>query len=138
MKYLVKIAYIANQEENQVKKNELYLVEADNFTEAETKATKTVTERVKSWVSIEVVSVVKKKIDTVIQSDGDLNYFFQVQIVSSIVDEKGKEKKTKVASYIIADSITEALKGAIELADTYQGDAVVTEVKETAILEEIA
>lgn len=112
---------------------ELYLVDALNFTEAETRTL----EELRVYGEISVVGIkhcdANELVDSHNPEDG---YWYKVKLTMLSIDEsKGKEKKVNVNLYVRAKDLKEAISN----VDTYMGgsavDYTISAVSETAIME---
>lgn len=99
------VRYERQTEDGMKKVNELYIVDALTFTEAESR----ITEEMKPFVSgdFEVMKINRTRYSEYDNSEGDKFYKAKIMIVT--IDEKtAKEKRTAVHGLIPADNIEEA------------------------------
>jgi hypothetical protein len=118
---------------NIVKVNELFLVDALSFTEAENR----IVEEMKPFISgeFQVSKVVRKKISEIFYNEnGDKWYRAKVNFVT-LDEEKGIEKRTAVTMLVQASTVKEAVDGLIEGMKGTMADYEIHTVSETAILD---
>ena len=112
---------------------EIYLVDALNFTEAETRAL----EELRVYGEISVVSIkycdANELVDTHNPEDG---FWYKVKLCMLSIDEsKGKEKKVNVNIYVRAKDLKDALKNTEEFMGQSQADYTISSISETAIMD---
>lgn len=112
---------------------EIYLVDALNFTEAETRTL----EELKVYGDISVVGIkycdANELVDTHNPEDG---FWYKVKLSMLSIDEsKGKEKKVNVNIYVRAKDLKDALKNTEDYMGQSQADYTITSITETVIMD---
>ena len=112
---------------------EIYLVDALNFTEAETRTL----EELKVYGDISVVGIkycdANELVDTHNPEDG---FWYKVKLSMLSIDEsKGKEKKVNVNIYVRAKDLKDALKNTEDYMGQSQADYTITSITETVLMD---
>lgn len=103
-----RVSYDKVQENGAIKRiTEAYLVEADNFTEAEDSITKAMQPYISGDFTVSAVR--RRNYDNVIES-GEGDYFYRVKLIIITIDEKtAAEKKNNLFLLVQADDLETAL-----------------------------
>jgi hypothetical protein len=127
-----KVSY-ERQTENGLKNvNELYLVDAISFAEAEARIVEELTPYMSGEFSI--TSVRKKKISDIVAVSGDKWYDCRVCFI--IADEAtGAEKKMKQSVYVQGNNLENALEGLKESLKGIVSDHEIMSIAETQIID---
>jgi hypothetical protein len=126
------VRYERQTEDGMKKVNELYIVDALTFTEAESR----ITEEMKPFVSgdFDVMKINRTRYSEYDNSEGDKFYKAKIMIVT--VDEKtAKEKRTAVHWLIPADNIGEARKKVVDAFANTPLDYEIATLDETKYLD---
>lgn len=106
--YQVKARYSKQVEEGVKMVSEVYLVDAESVTEAETRAIDYLQSYTVSGGRLEVVKAVEDKYEEVIEGGED--YYYKVKVEMITLDEKtAKEVKRKHTILVNADSVERAV-----------------------------
>lgn len=90
------------------KVTEQYLLDAVNYTEAETRTTEELTPLISG--EFEIVSIIKPRISEVVNADSKADYFYKVTSAFVTINEKtGVEEQTKTTCLVRADNFDEAV-----------------------------
>ncbi len=120
------------------KVNELYLVDALTFTEAETRICKEMEPYIHGGTEFQVANIRRANISEMFEDDttDDVDHrWYRFRIITTIIDEeKGVEKKVASNVYVEASDIFEAVKN---LQSKYQSsfDYTVSSITETAVMD---
>lgn len=129
-----KVKYDRNGEDgNFTSVNEVYLVDAMSFTEAE----KRINEELKPFVSGEflVADIRRARISELFENEtGDLWYKSKVMFIT-LDEEKGVEKRTSSTMYVQASDIKEALEVLEKGMKGTLADYVVAAITETPVMD---
>lgn len=103
-----RVSYDKVQESGAIKRiTEAYLVEADNFTEAEDSITKAMQPYISGEFTVSAVR--RRNYDNVLES-GEGDYFYRVKLIIITIDEKtAAEKKSNLFLLVQADDLETAL-----------------------------
>lgn len=103
-----RVSYDKVQENGAIKRiTEAYLVEADNFTEAEERITRNMQPYISGDFTVSAVR--RRNYDNVIES-GEGDYFYRVKLIIITIDEKtAAEKKNNLFLLVQADDLETAL-----------------------------
>lgn len=122
------VRYECQTEDGMKKVNELYIVDALTFTEAESR----ITEEMKPFVSgdFDVMTLKRTRYSEYDNSEGDKFYKAKIMIVT--IDEKTvKEKRTAVYWLVPADNIGEARKKVVDAFANISIDYEIATLDET-------
>lgn len=129
-----RVSYDKVQENGAIKRiTEAYLVEAENFTEAEA----TITRKMQPFISGEftVSAVRRRNYDNVLES-GEGDYFYRVKIICITIDERsGAEKKNNPFLLVRADDLETALADVKDYMRSSVEDWNFHTITETPIIE---
>lgn len=128
-----RVSYDKVQENGAVKRiMESYLVEADNFTEAETR----ITRQMQPFISgVFTVSAVRRRNYDSVLEGGDGTYY-RVKIICITIDERsGAEKKTNLFLLVQADGFGDAMSEARDFMKGSVEDWLFHTITETSILD---
>lgn len=128
-----RVSYDKTQENGAIKRiTEAYLVEAENFTEAEA----TITRKMQPFISGEftVSAVRRRNYDTVLEGNGDT--YYRVKIVCITIDERsGAEKKSNLFLLVRGEGFGAAMGDARDFMKDSMEDWVFHTITETSIIE---
>lgn len=134
--YECKVAYDKNLEQGLTKVNELYLINALSFTEAE----KRIIEYATPYVSMGVLEVtnIKRALFSEIFFSGDDAHdrYFKARVQLITVDERnGKEKRTGLNMLIQSDTLAHALEHLLGQLGREAQDYEVSSITETQLMD---
>lgn len=129
-----RVSYDKVQENGAIKRiTEAYLVEADNFTEAEDSITKAMQPYISGDFTVSAVR--RRNYDNVIES-GEGDYFYRVKLIIITIDEKtAAEKKNNLFLLVQADDLETALYDVKEYMRDSVDDWNFHTITETSILD---
>lgn len=130
-----RVSYDKVQENGNIKRiTEAYLVEAENFTEAEERITRAMQPYISGDFTVSAVR--RRNYDTVIDCDGEGGYYYRVKIAVITIDEKtAAEKKTNLFLIVQADDLATALVEVREYMRQSVEDWSLHTITETPILD---
>ena len=128
-----RVSYDKVQENGAIKRiTESYVVEAENFTEAET----IITRKMQPYISgdFTVSAVRRRNFESVLECDGDT--YYRVKVITAIIDERsGAEKKDSLFLLVRAQGIGAAMDWARDYMKGSMADWVFHTITETSILD---
>lgn len=128
-----RVSYDKTQENGAIKRTtEVYLVEAQNFTEAES----IITRQMQPFISGEfTVSAVRRRTyESVLYGKGDI--YYRVKIVASVPDEKtGAEKKSNIFLFVRAEGLAAAMDRARDYMTPFMQDWVFHTIAESPVID---
>ena len=128
-----RVSYDKVQENGAIKRiTESYVVEAENFTEAET----IITRKMQPYISgdFTVSAVRRRNFESVLECDGDT--YYRVKVITAIIDERsGAEKKDSLFLLVRAEGIGAAMDWARDYMKGSMADWVFHTITETSILD---
>lgn len=129
-----RVSYDKVQENGTIKRiTEAYLVEADNFTEAEDSITKAMQPYISGDFTVSAVR--RRNYDNVIES-GEGDYFYRVKLIIITIDEKtAAEKKNNLFLLVQADDLETALADVKDYMRGSVEDWNLHTITETSILD---
>ena len=129
-----RVSYDKVQENGAIKRiTEAYLVEAENFTEAEDSITKAMQPYISGEFTVSAVR--RRNYDNVIES-GEGDYFYRVKLIIVTIDEKtAAEKKSNLFLLIQADDLETALYDVKDYMRSSVEDWNFHTITETSILD---
>ncbi len=134
--YECKVAYDKNTEQGLSKVNELYLINALSFTEAE----KRIIEYATPYVSIGALEVTNIKralyADIFLSEEDEHDRYFKARVQVITIDERsGKEKKTGLNILVQSDTLEHALTTLLEQLGKEAQDYEVSSITETQLMD---
>lgn len=134
--YECKVAYDKNLEQGLTKVNELYLINALSFTEAEKRIIEYATPYV-SMGALEVTNIKRALYAEMFLSSADKDdRYYKARVNIITIDERsGKEKKTGLNILVQSDSLANALAHLLEQLGKEAQDYEVASIAETQLLD---
>lgn len=134
--YECKVAYEKNLEQGLTKVNELYLINALSFTEAEKRIIEYATPFVSMGV-LEVTNIKRALFAEMFLSDGEYDdRYYKARVNVITVDERsGKEKKAGMNILVQSDSLANALTRLLEQLGKEAQDYEVSSIAETQLMD---
>lgn len=134
--YECKVAYEKNLEQGLTKVNELYLINALSFTEAEKRIIEYATPFVSMGV-LEVTNIKRALFAEMFLSDGEYDdRYYKARVNVITVDERsGKEKKAGMNILVQGDSLANALTRLLEQLGKEAQDYEVSSIAETQLMD---
>lgn len=134
--YECKVAYEKNLEQGLTKVNELYLINALSFTEAEKRIIEYATPFVSMGV-LEVTNIKRALFAEMFLSEGEYDdRYYKARVNVITVDERsGKEKKAGMNILVQGDSLANALTRLLEQLGKEAQDYEVSSIAETQLMD---
>lgn len=134
--YECKVAYEKNLEQGLTKVNELYLINALSFTEAEKRIIEYATPFVSMGV-LEVTNIKRALFAEMFLSEGEYDdRYYKARVNVITVDERsGKEKKAGMNILVQSDSLANALTRLLEQLGKEAQDYEVSSIAETQLMD---
>lgn len=134
--YECKVAYEKNLEQGLTKVNELYLINALSFTEAEKRIIEYATPFVSMGV-LEVTNIKRALFAEMFLSDGEYDdRYYKARVNVITVDERsGKEKKAGMNILVQGDTLANALTRLLEQLGKEAQDYEVSSIAETQLMD---
>ena len=128
-----RVSYDKTQENGNVKRiTEAYLVEAENFTEAEDRITRSMQPFISGDFTVSAVR--RRNYDTVLEGNGDT--YYRVKIICITIDERsGAEKKNNLFLLVQAEGFGAAMGDARDFMKGSVEEWFFHTITETSILE---
>ena len=128
-----RVSYDKVQENGAIKRiTESYLVEAENFTEAEDRITRNMQPYISGDFTVSAVR--RRNYDTVLEGNGDT--YYRVKIICITIDERsGAEKKNNLFLLVQAEGFGAAMGDARDFMRNSMEDWTFHTITETSILE---
>ena len=128
-----RVSYDKVQENGAIKRiTESYLVEAENFTEAEDRITRSMQPYISGDFTVSAVR--RRNYDTVLEGNGDT--YYRVKIICITIDERsGAEKKNNLFLLVQAEGFGAAMGDARDFMRNSMEDWTFHTITETSILE---
>lgn len=128
-----RVSYDKVQENGNVKRiTEAYLVEADNFTEAEDRITRSMQPYISGDFTVSAMR--RRNYDTVLEGNGDT--YYRVKIICITIDERsGAEKKNNLFLLVRAEGFGAAMGDARDFMRNSMEDWTFHTITETPILD---
>ena len=133
---LTKVRYWRTEENgNQKKITEQYLVEAPTFGKAEERAVEKLAPYANDGVEVLQLKMASYG-EVLIQSNIEEPRLFEVKVAIVTIDEKsGKEKRTKVKCLVVEKDMSEAADRVVEVFQKWTSDYEITDIRETSIVD---
>jgi len=128
-----RVSYDKVQENGAIKRiTESYLVEAENFTEAEDRITRSMQPYISGDFTVSAVR--RRNYDTVLEGNGDT--YYRVKIICITIDERsGAEKKNNLFLLVQAEGFGAAMGDARDFMRNSMADWTFHTITETSIIE---
>lgn len=112
---------------------ELYIIDALNFTEAETR----ILDELRVYGDINIVGIKNCDANEIVDShNSEDGYWYKVKLAMITIDESaGKEKKANINLYVRARDFKSALANTEAHMSTSTADYTITSIAETAVME---
>ncbi len=130
----VKVSLNRTLEDGQQKQvKELYLVDALNFTEAESR----ILDELKPFGDIEILGIKYSTVREIVDNHAPADaYWYRVRLALTTIDEsKGKEKKVNVSYYVHAADFKGAYDNTVAFMATSAMDYTITSIAETMLMD---